>query len=85
VLRDQGGNPHQQLVAASRADLCAVVRNGAPAIGDPDLAFWFDACGVEVVRATLDGRDKLLSRSCLPAAEPDAALREPGLQVSPPS
>jgi cytosine/adenosine deaminase-related metal-dependent hydrolase len=83
ILHDQGGDPYQQLLAASRADLCAVVRNGAPVVGDPDFAAWFDACGIEVNHVTLDGRDKLLSRRCVPCAERGDAVREPGLRVWP--
>jgi cytosine/adenosine deaminase-related metal-dependent hydrolase len=81
VLRDQGGDPYQQLLAASRADLCAVVVGGAPVVSDPDFALWFHACGVEVVRARLDGRDKLIARRCAPSTELEDTIREPGFQV----
>ena len=83
VLRDQGSDPYQQLLAASRADLCAVVIDGAPVVANPDFADWFDACGVETVRARLDGRDKLLARRCVPSAERKGTVREPGLQLLP--
>jgi cytosine/adenosine deaminase-related metal-dependent hydrolase len=80
VLRDRGGDPYQQLLAASRAEVCAVVREGAPAIADPDFADWFAVCGLEVVTAKLDGREKLLASSRFGTRTgPHAALPEPGL------
>jgi cytosine/adenosine deaminase-related metal-dependent hydrolase len=79
VLRDRGGDPYQQLLAASRADLRAVVRDGVPAIADPDFAPWFAACGREVLPVTLDGAGKLLARECL-GGQPEVARMEPGLE-----
>jgi cytosine/adenosine deaminase-related metal-dependent hydrolase len=75
VLRDRGGDPYQQLLAAGRRDLRAVIRNGAPVIADPDLAEWFAACGVATARVRLDGCDKLLALAHL-----DAIALEPGLE-----
>jgi cytosine/adenosine deaminase-related metal-dependent hydrolase len=83
ILHDQGGDPYQQLLAASRADLCVVVREGAPLVGDPGFAPWFDACDLEVARVTLDGRDKLISRRCVPRAQQRDVVGEPGLQLWP--
>jgi len=79
IVRDDGGDPAARLVALRRADLRAVVRDGRPAIGDPDLAGWFAAAAVEVVAVTLDGRPKLLARGY--AREAAVAL-EPGLELS---
>jgi cytosine/adenosine deaminase-related metal-dependent hydrolase len=80
VLRDRGGDPYQQLLASSRADVCAVVRAGAPAIADPDFADWFAVCGLEAAAAKLDGREKLLASSRFGSPTGvDAALPEPGL------
>ncbi len=80
ILRDDGRDPAARLVAARRAELRAVVRDGRPAIGDPDLAGWFAAAGVEVVSVTLDGQPKLLARAY---ARKDAVALEPGLALSP--
>ncbi|MFL5803529.1 MAG: amidohydrolase family protein [Roseiflexaceae bacterium] len=77
IVRD-GGAPHQALLGLRRAEIRAVVRDGAPAIADPEFAGWFAACGVETVRVTLDGRPKLLAR---PLAWPDAVELEPGLSA----
>ena len=41
ILRDDGRDPAVQVLALARADLRAIVRDGKPAIGDPDLAGWF--------------------------------------------
>ena len=81
VLRDQGGDPYAQLLRASRADLRAVVRAGAPAVADADFGQWFQACGCEALCARLDGVDKLIARECL-GGEPCELLRmEPGLDA----
>lgn len=77
VLRDPGGDPSSALLAASRADLRAVVRAGAPVVADPDLAGWFEAAGVDALPVRLDGRAKLCAASALKVAE--AAALEPGL------
>lgn len=79
VLRDRGGDPYAQLLAASRADLRAVVRDGRPAVADPDFAAWFAACGLEVRSVKLDGDAKLLARERL-GGDLDAARMEPGLE-----
>lgn len=80
VLRDTGGDPYQQLLCATRADLRAVVRGGTPALADPDFAEWFAVCGVETVGARLDGREKLLARPYARGAVPDP-LPESGLEL----
>ncbi len=77
VLRDPGSDPPAALVNARRADLRAVVRCGLPAVADPDLASWFEACGEEATAVTLDGRPKLVASRLLGTGE--AALLEPGL------
>jgi cytosine/adenosine deaminase-related metal-dependent hydrolase len=79
VVRDEGGDPAGALCACRRADLRAVVRDGKPAVADPDLASWFAAAGIETVAATLDGRPKLLARAY---ARPDAVALEPGLTLA---
>jgi len=76
----QRHHPAERLAGCRRADLRAVVRDGRPAIGDPDLAGWFAAAGVEVVSVTLDGRPKLLARVL---ARPEAIALEPGLELRP--
>jgi hypothetical protein len=77
IVRD-GGDPYQALLGLRRGDICAVVRDGVPAIADPEFASWFAACGVETVRVTLDGWPKLLAR---PLARPGAVELEPGLSA----
>ena len=78
VARDTGGDPYQALLALERADLRAVVVDGAPAIADDDFADWCDACDVATVPVSLDGRPKILARS---RAAADAIALEPGLQL----
>lgn len=75
VVRDDGFEPTASLIACRRADLRAVVRDGRPAVADPDLRGWFEAAGVETVPIELDGRPKLLAREF---ARPDALALEPG-------
>lgn len=75
VLRDRGTEPYRQLLAASRRDLCAVIRDGAPVIADPEFADWFAAGALETVRVKLDGCDKLLA-----LAYSDAIALEQGLE-----
>ena len=77
---DESHDPAARLTSCRRAELRAVVRDGRPAIGDPDLAGWFAAAGVEVVPVTLDGRPKLLARAL---ARRDAIALEPGLELGP--
>ena len=76
ILRDDGRDPATQVLALARADLRAIVRDGKPALGDPDLAGWFATAGVETVSVMLDGRPKLLARRF---ARADALALEPGL------
>ncbi len=79
ILRDDGtAPPAEQLLASRRADLRAVIRDGKPAVADPDLAGWFAAARVETVAMMLDGRPKLVARAFVRA---DAARLEPGLIV----
>ncbi len=77
ILR-AGGDPHRALLDLRRADIRAVVRDGAPLVADPDFASWFAACGVEAVPITLDGRPKLLARTL---ARPEAVEQELGLSA----
>jgi cytosine/adenosine deaminase-related metal-dependent hydrolase len=81
IVRDDGGAPASVLVTTRRADLRAVVRDGRPVLGDPDLASWFAAAGVEVVAVTLDGHPKLLARA---HAREAAVALEPGLALTRP-
>jgi cytosine/adenosine deaminase-related metal-dependent hydrolase len=74
ALRSNGGDPYEQLLASTRADLRAVVRGGLPVIADPDFADWFAAAAVNTEAINLDGRPKLLSATQIPAA-----MLEPGL------
>ena len=78
IVRAERGDPYQALVGLRRADIRAVVRDGRPAVADPDFAAWFEASGIEAVQVALDGRPKLLARSL---ARPDAIDLEPGLEA----
>lgn len=79
VVADRGGACVRSLVGVSRAELRAVVRDGAPCIADADFADWFAAAGIDVVAVTLDGRPKLLDRRL---ADPALVALEPGLVVA---
>ena len=78
--RATGDDPARRLAACRRTNLRAVVRDGRPAVGDPNLAGWFASAGVEVVPVTLDGRPKLLARAL---ARKEAVALEPGLELGP--
>lgn len=78
IVTASSDDPYQSLLGASRADLRAVVRGGRPVIADPDLAPWFEHCGVAAVPVRLDGRLKLLDARL---ASSEAARLEPGLDV----
>lgn len=82
VLCDPGGDPSSALLTATRADLRAVIRRGAPVLADPDFAGWFEAAGVPVVAIRLDGHPKLCAASALRLRE--AVALEPGLVVERP-
>lgn len=79
IVRDCGNDPYRTLLTLKRADIRAVVRNGKPAIADPDFADWFAAGGIETVAVRLDGRPKLCARALL--GPPGSAALEPGLEV----
>ncbi|HEY6361908.1 MAG TPA: amidohydrolase family protein [Vicinamibacterales bacterium] len=73
-----GADPYRSLLDIGRADIRAVVREGAPVVADPDFAGWFAHCGVDVAEIRVDGRPKLMAR---PAARPSAIALEPGLEI----
>lgn len=83
VLRDPGGDPSAALLAATRADLRAVVRAGAPVVADPDFGDWFEATGIPAVSILVDGRPKLCAASALRL--PEAAKLETGLVIGDPA
>lgn len=66
------------LIQSGRADIALVVRGGLPRIGDPDLMKQFPH--VHTVRATLDGRPKLIETG-LARRILECALDEPGLTL----
>ena len=66
------------MLDTGRADIRAVVREGAPVLADPDFAGWFAHCGVEVAEVRVDGRPKLMAR---PVAQSSAIALEPGLDI----
>jgi len=79
VIVRAGADPYEALLSTSRSTIRAVVRRGEPVVADPDFADWFAHCGVDTVRATLDGQPKLIARSI---ARPDVVLLEPGLEIA---
>lgn len=79
IVRDTGADPYRALLELRRADIRAVVRNGAPAVADRDFAEWFEASGVAPAAVTLDGRPKLLDGAL---AGPEAIALEPGLELA---
>ncbi len=78
VLSDEGGDPWKTLLAASRSDLAAVIRDGRPLIADPALwdALSPDEAGVPL---TLDGVAKKAAPTLVTPRE--AAQLEPGLDL----
>ena len=78
VVADDGRGAQRTPAGLRRADLRAVVRDGAPCIADPDFAEWFALAGVDAVPATLDGKPKLLARWL---ADPAVVALEPGLEL----
>jgi cytosine/adenosine deaminase-related metal-dependent hydrolase len=78
ILRDTGGDPHQQLVDISRKDIYAVVRGGVPLIADPCCADWLAFADIEAVPALLDGRPKLIVRTL---AHPEVIALESGIDI----
>jgi hypothetical protein len=79
IVGDSGTDPYRTLLDLQRRDIRAVVRDGAPAIADPDFAEWFAACEVEAIAVLLDGRPKLLARRFVGPL--GAAALEPGLEL----
>lgn len=79
VVARADGDPYGALLSLSRADIRAVVRDGAPVVADPDLAEWFARCNIPTMRVCLDGRPKLVARA---TARADAMSLEPGLEPS---
>jgi cytosine/adenosine deaminase-related metal-dependent hydrolase len=79
IVRDTGHAPYRALLQLHRAEIRAVVRDGVPAIADPDFAEWFAVCGIQTTSIRLDGRPKLCAQALLGPTE--AAALEPGLEV----
>jgi hypothetical protein len=79
IVRNRGHDPYLALLKLHRADIRAVVRNGKPAIADPDFADWFAACGIQTVSLRLDGRPKLCAEDLL--GPPGVIELEPGIEL----
>ena len=80
VIPDSGNDPCEGILAAERCSLRLVMVGGRARIGDPDMAPVFGACSVDVVRAVLDGKPKLIDAS-LAARIKAHNIREPGLEL----
>lgn len=79
VIVRAGADPFRSLLDVGRAQIRAVVRDGAPVLADPDFAEWFAHCGIEVTAIRVDGRPKLMAR---PVARASAIALEPGLEIA---
>jgi cytosine/adenosine deaminase-related metal-dependent hydrolase len=79
VIIRASDDPHAALTGSSRRGIRAVVRNGLPAVADPDFAPWFAQCGIDTVAVKVDGAAKLLARRF---ARPGAIALEPGLELA---
>jgi hypothetical protein len=66
------------LLASSRSDLLAVVKNAAPMIADPEFARLFEVSETPSVAISLDGRPKLIAASLM---RPELTAIEPGLSL----
>jgi cytosine/adenosine deaminase-related metal-dependent hydrolase len=75
ILRAES-DPHAALLRASRSTIRAVVRRGAPVIGDPDFEDWFAHCGIDTVGVNLDGQPKLIDRRAVMALEPGLEITQ---------
>jgi cytosine/adenosine deaminase-related metal-dependent hydrolase len=81
IVRAPHADPFCALQGLQRAQLRAVVRNGAPFITDPDFHDWFAALGIPCAAVNLDGQPKLCRAEALrPERVPPWTL-EPGLTV----
>jgi cytosine/adenosine deaminase-related metal-dependent hydrolase len=79
VILKNSGDPYQTLLDSRRADIHAVIRNGALCIADEDFHPSFADDRSDVVSVKVDGRAKLMAKRML---NPSAARLEPGLEVS---
>jgi cytosine/adenosine deaminase-related metal-dependent hydrolase len=79
VILKNSGDPYETLLNSGRADIRAVIRNGALCIADDDFHPRFTDDRSDVVSVKVDGRAKLMATRLL---NPTAARLEPGLEVS---
>jgi cytosine/adenosine deaminase-related metal-dependent hydrolase len=79
VMADEGGDPCEALLAASRADLAAVVRAGEVQVADLGVARRFQRGRTRLIPIRLDGRPKLCRDT---VARPNACSLEPGLELA---
>jgi cytosine/adenosine deaminase-related metal-dependent hydrolase len=71
------GDPYEALLATSRSEIRAVVRDGLPLVADVDFAPWFAGCGIRTHDVRVDGRAKLIAANI---ARPEVLALEPGLE-----
>ncbi len=79
IVEDHGGDEMRNLIGIGRSRIRAVVRDGVPAIADPDFAEWFEIAGVETAPVLLDGKPKLLDKTL---ADPAVIALEPGFELA---
>ena len=79
VMADEGGDPHEALLATSRADLAAVLRAGEVQVAELRVARKFQGGRAGLIPIRLDGRPKVCRDT---VARPDACSLEPGLELA---
>lgn len=81
IVRDRDADPFRGFLGLQRAQLRAVVRDGAPFITDPDFEEWFAALGIPCRAIALDGQPKLCRSDALLNKGLPAWTVEPGLTL----
>jgi cytosine/adenosine deaminase-related metal-dependent hydrolase len=82
VFRAGESCPYDTLVTATRSDVRLTMISGEPAIAEPSLRGLFDATGVDVSSALLDGSPRIVARWIARHVQ-RMHLQEPGFEVFP--
>jgi cytosine/adenosine deaminase-related metal-dependent hydrolase len=80
IVRSRRESASETLVASTRRDVCLTMVDGQPLVADEAIEAAFDAAGVAVDRAHVDGEPRLLAR-WIARRTARMQLREPGLEV----
>jgi cytosine/adenosine deaminase-related metal-dependent hydrolase len=73
-------HPLDNIVSAQRADICLVLIDGRPLLGDPDMAPVFAVARVAAEKVRIDGCEKLMAGSLVERLR-RSAINEPGLEI----